>query len=35
MIHRFGIPEIFTTNQVLVFVGQKITKYAGEVGFKL
>jgi transposase len=32
---RFGIPETITTDQGLVFTGQKMVQFVNEIGFKL
>lgn len=35
IVYRFGIPETITTNQLSVFVGQKMQEFVGETGFRL
>ena len=35
ILHRFGIPETITTNQGSVFTGQKMVRFANQMGFKL
>jgi len=35
IVYRFGIPETITTDQGSVFTGQKMVKFAENMGFKL
>jgi hypothetical protein len=35
ILYRFGIPEIITTDQGLIFIGQKMVDFVNQTGFKL